>query len=166
VSDSPTAELLQRLDSAEQRLAQHAHVEAERVAARRTDPDCSTGEQWEWGQVWAHLAEFIPYWLEQSRAVISAYRGEPVPFGRVKSNPERIAAIERERGVAVEQLWQRLHEHIAELRAFLVELPDDARAVRGVHQTLGVMPLPRIVDEFLVGHLEEHTDQLDGLSRG
>jgi hypothetical protein len=161
-----TAEFLARLDIVEQRLAAHAAGDASRAAGRLTAPDRGTGEQWQWGQVWAHLAEFIPYWLAQSCTVIGSYAGEPVPFGRVKSDSERVAAIERDRGVAMEELWQRLHGHIAELRVFLRELPDSAWQARGVHQTLGVMPLPHIVDEFLVGHLEQHADQLDSLADG
>jgi hypothetical protein len=53
---------------------------------------------------------------------------------------------------------------VADLRAFLGAVPDGAWNARGVHQTLGVMPLPHIVDEFLVGHLEQHAAQLDGLT--
>jgi hypothetical protein len=33
-----------------------------------------------------------------------------------------------------------------------------------VHQTLGVVNMPHLVDEFLVGHLEQHAAQLDGLA--
>jgi len=162
---APTEEFLARLDVVELRLAVHAGSGATRPAGRLTDADPGTGEQWEWGQVWAHLAEFVPYWVEQARIVIGGYDGEPVPFGRVKSDPERVAAIERDRGAAVDELWQRLQAHIADLRMFLRHLPDDAWAARGAHQSLGVMTLPHIVDEFLVGHLEQHATQLDGLVR-
>ncbi len=31
----------------------------------------------------------------------------------------------------------------------------------GAHPRLGDMPLAQIVEEFVVGHLEEHADQLD-----
>jgi hypothetical protein len=157
---------LARLDAVEQRLVQHAAHDVAAVSDRRTDADPGTGEQWEWGQVWAHLAEFIPYWVDQARLVIEAYDGEPVPFGRIKSNPERVAAIERDRLTSVESLWQRTRADVADLRAFLRDLPNSAWAARGLHQTLGVMPLPHIVDEFMVGHLEQHAAQLDGLAGG
>ncbi len=160
----PADEFLQRLDAVEQRLRARATTPRDATQGHLTDPDQRTGERWEWGQVWAHLAEFVPYWIGQARAVIAAYRGEPVPFGRVKSDSQRIAAIERDRGVDVEELWSRVDSDIGELRTFLAELPDGAWSVRGQHSTLGTMPLERIVDEFLVGHLEEHADQLDGLA--
>jgi hypothetical protein len=157
---------LARLDAVEQRLAQHAAHDGAAVSDRRTDADPGTGEQWEWGEVWAHLAEFVPYWVDQARLVIHSYDGEQVPFGRIKSNPERVAAIERDRRTSVESLWQRTRADVSDLRAFLRALPDRAWDARGLHQTLGVMPLPHIVDEFMVGHLEQHAAQLDGLAGG
>jgi hypothetical protein len=160
--------MVARLDAVEQRLAQHAHAYATRSPQGLTDADPGTGEQWEWGQVWAHLAEFIPYWMAQASQVIASYGGdgaEPVPFGRVKSDPDRVAAIERDRAVPVEQLWARLQDQVAALRAFLGEMTSQQWAARGVHQTLGVMDMPHLVDEFLVGHLEQHAAQLDGLAR-
>ena len=42
-------------------------------------------ERWDAGQVWAHLAEIGGYWLAELEAVIDA-GGEPVPFGRVKTD--------------------------------------------------------------------------------
>jgi len=168
MSDAPQPrdQLLQRLTAVERRLHQHAHRDASTILDRRTDPDPPTGETWAWGQVWAHLAEFLPYWLAEARDVISSYAGEPVPFGRTKSDPERVAAIERDRNAAVHALWQRIHDGIGEIHTFLRELPDGAWAVRGEHPTLGVMPLAQIVDEFMVGHLEQHAAQLDGLASG
>lgn len=157
-------EFLQRLDAVESRLRRHATAPPASVRGHLTAADRGTGEQWEWGQVWAHLAEFVPYWMAQARVVIDTYRGEPVPFGRVKSNPERVAAIARDRGTGVDTLWARLDAQIGDLRSFLTELPAKAWSARGAHQTLGVMPLDHIVDEFLVGHLEQHADQLDGLA--
>jgi hypothetical protein len=159
----PVDAWLQRLDAVSRRLHQLAATEPQRVAGRRTDADAGTGERWEWGQVWAHLAEFVPYWLEQLREVVLAYGGEPVPFGRVKSDPERVAAIERDRGTPVGELESRLQAQVGELRVFLRQLPDGAWAVRGVHSTLGVMSTEGILDEFLVGHLEQHAAQLEGL---
>ena len=155
--------LPERLDAVEQRLAALSRTPLDDVRGHHTAPDPPTGETWEWGQVWAHLAEFIPYWLNQAQAVIDGYRGEPVPFGRVKSDAGRVAAIERDRGTAIADLWARLEAHIAEARAFLRRLPDQAWSARGLHPTLGVMSLDRLLDEFVIGHLEQHADQLDSL---
>jgi len=154
--------MLDRLDAVAQRLQLHAQSDGAARGAL-TDADPGTGERWDRGQVWAHLAEFIPYWLAQFRTVIGAYRGEPVPFGRVKSDPGRVEAIARDRTTSVAELHARLQDHIEQVRAFLRSLPEDAWAARGVHSTLGVMSLHGMLDEFVVGHLEQHATQLDGL---
>jgi hypothetical protein len=55
---------------------------------------------------------------------------------------------------------------IGELRGFLGGMSDAAWSARGAHPTLGVMSMEKLVDEFMVGHLEQHADQLDSLLAG
>ena len=155
-----SVELLGRLDRAERRLVEHA---AQPVPSGLTDPDPGAEERWEAGQVWAHLAEFPAYWLGQVRDVLDRYRGDPVPFGRTKADAGRIAAIERERHTAPGELLARVRRDLGEVRGALESLPADAWEARGEHPTLGAMTLPQIVERFIVGHLEEHADQLGGL---
>lgn len=164
---SEAAAFLRRVDAVEVRLRALAETPVEQAAGHLTAADAGTGEQWEWGQVWAHLAEFVPYWIAQARTVIAESGGVPVPFGRTQADSGRIAAIEGNRHSAVTVLWATLNAHIGQLRAFLTELPDSAWSwhVRGAHPTLGTMSLAQIVDEFMVGHLEQHADQLDSLLR-
>src|SRR5919198_752694 len=79
---------------------------------RLTSPDPPTGERWEWGQVWAHLSEFCPYWMGQVRLVLESPQSEdPMPFGRVKSDPARVAAIEADRGRPPAELMNLLERH-------------------------------------------------------
>ena len=59
----------------------------------------------------------------------------------------------------------RVASGISAVAAELRQLPADAWNARGVHPTLGVMPLERIVVRFIIGHLEEHADQLEQLTR-
>jgi hypothetical protein len=158
------AAFLARLDAVSLRLRTLAVTPLDATRGHLTGADPGTGEQWEWGQVWAHLAEFVPYWIAQAQAVVGAYRGEPVPFGRTKADAGRIAAIERDRGAEVGRLWARLDVQIGDLRGFLTGLPDAAWSARGAHPTLGTMPLERVVDEFLVGHLEQHAAQLEEIA--
>lgn len=129
-----------------------------------TAPDLPTGERWEAGQVWAHLAEFIPYWIGEARLVLAGRGGEPAAFGRTKKDPGRIAAIERERGTDRAALWARVAADIASLRDFIPAVPDEGWRVVGRHATLGEMSVERLVEEFLVGHIEEHADQLEDLA--
>jgi hypothetical protein len=162
VTDTSTG-FLERLDAVEARL--QGHIDRELPPGARTAPDPPTGERWEAGQVWAHLAEFIPYWLAEA-GVLLDHRGdaEPVPFGRTKTDAGRVAAIERDRHGDRRRLGARTLGDIASLRSFLISLDERAWSARGVHPTLGVLDLPRFVDEFLVGHLEQHADQLDELA--
>lgn len=159
----PSIAYLGRLDRVEERLRTHA---SSIPAAGLTDPDPPTGERWEYGQVWAHLGEFVPYWVEQVRIVVDPSGEDPVPFGRTKTDPGRVAAIERDRQVPPAELMDRLSGQLQDVRALIAELPPDAWSRRGVHSTLGVMDLPGIFEEFLVGHLEAHAAQLDGLRGG
>ena len=45
------------------------HGKAEALAGL-TDPEPGTGERWDAGQVWAHLAEFVGFWLAQASHVV------------------------------------------------------------------------------------------------
>ena len=63
---------LSRLAAAERRLVEHA---ARPLPTGLTDPDPGASERWEAGQVWAHLAEFPGYWLEQIRDLLAARAG-------------------------------------------------------------------------------------------
>ncbi|MEO8898464.1 MAG: hypothetical protein ABI352_07845 [Candidatus Dormibacter sp.] len=157
----PGADFLRRLDAVEARLQAQAGTEMAPDAL--TAPDPPTGERWEAGQVWAHVAEFVPYWQGEAEQVVEHGRREPVAFGRTKSDPARLAAIERDRDRDPRLLWNRIAGDIAGLRAFLRGLETPAWTGRGLHPSLGEMDLRGLVDEFLVGHLEQHADQLDGL---
>ncbi len=158
----PTQEFLRRLDRVEERL--RAHATRDFPSDALTAPDPPSGERWEAGQVWAHVAEFIPYWVGEAALVIERGQDKPEPFGRTKSDPGRIAAIERDRSTDRVRLWHRITGDIATLRAFLGGLDDSAWTARGFHSTLGEMDLAGILDEFLVGHLEQHAAQLDQLA--
>ena len=157
---TPAAELLTSLDAVQSRLEDHA---SSPLSVGLTDPDPPTGERWDWGQVWAHLGEFVPYWSAQVRLIMETEGEGPVPFGRTKKDPVRIAAIEADRHRPPAELMARLASHLEELRALIRELRDEDWKRRGVHLTLGVMEMPAIFHEFLVGHLESHVSQLDGL---
>jgi hypothetical protein len=155
------AGFVERLDAVGARLRAMAPREAPEGAL--TAPDPPTGERWEERQVWAHLAEFIPYWLGEAALVIERGMTEPAAFGRTKSDPGRLSAIERDRRSDRAALWNRVAGDIAGLRAFLVGLDAGAWDARGRHPTMGEMSLSQIVDEFLVGHLEQHAVQLEEL---
>ena len=152
---------LARIDAVEARLGVLA-IPTEGL----TDADPASGEQWEAGQVWGHLAEFIQFWVEQAGDVIDAYRGESIPFGRTRADPTRLAGIEQGRHATVESLWLEVGADLADLRRFLEALPQGWEKSVGVHTTLGAIPTERVIEDFLIAHLEEHAAQLESLARG
>jgi hypothetical protein len=152
--------LLARMAEAERRLAEHA---ARPVPSGLTDPDALTSEQWEAGQVWAHLAEFPGYWLGQINRVIAQPTHGAIPFGRVKTDVGRVEAIERERHTDPRALLERVRASLAEVSDAARSWSPDTWRLRGAHPTLGEMTVERILDHFIVSHLEEHADQLDTL---
>lgn len=152
--------LTARLERVAQRLERHADAV---VPTGLTEPDTDGTERWEAGQVWAHMAEFVHYWLAELEKVVTEYHAAPVPFGRTKADPTRAAAIETGRHSAVAALLDRVQVGLAELDRYLSALTAEQWAAVGLHSRLGEMDVAAIVQRFLVSHLEEHADQLDGL---
>jgi hypothetical protein len=155
--------LIARMVDAERRLAEHA---AAPLPTGVSTPDPGAEERWEAGQVWAHLAEFPAYWLAQAERVIGQPTNAPVPFGRVKTDAGRLAAVERDRHTDPDALLTRVRDSLARVTDAARGWPPDAWRRRGMHPTLGEMTVERIVERFIVAHLEEHADQLDGLAAG
>jgi DinB family protein len=154
-------DVLARLAVAEGRLA----ALADDPPPGLTDPDPATGEQWDAGQAWAHVAEFVPYWQGEMEDVVagSARGEEPVPFGRTSADPGRVGAIEKGRNEPPSAQMTRLARALAHLRSYLVGLSETAWSARGLHARRGEMTVSQIVDRFVVAHLEEHADQLEKL---
>jgi hypothetical protein len=153
--------LLARMADAERRLVEHASAPA---PAGLTEPDPDGQERWEAGQVWAHVAEFPAYWLDEVQRVIELGGTEPVPFGRVKTDAGRVEAIERDRHESPAELLARARSALARATDSARSLSPESWELRGVHPTRGEMSVHRIIERFIVEHLEEHADQLDLLA--
>jgi DinB superfamily len=150
-----------RLDDVEKRL--DARVAAA-APTGLTEPDPGGTERWEAGQVWSHMAEFVPYWKGQVESIIGAFDGAPVPFGRLKDDPGRLSGIEMGRHEAIGQMGAQVHDSIEELKAYLGGLTSAEWNAVGLHAVRGEMDVESIVGRFVVSHLEEHADQLDLLA--
>lgn len=164
------AALVARLDAVEERLRRLVAAPTPGL----TEPDPGTGERWEAGHVWAHIAEFVPYWLAEMERVVAGAMpaaagmpegGSPVLYGRLKTDPGRLAAIERDRREDPVALLRRATEDIARVRAFARGLSREAWQAVGLHPTRGGQTIGTILEASVVGHLEEHADQLEGLAR-
>lgn len=119
-----------------------------------------------WGppELLAHLEEMLPYWLgEIERILDGPGEGSPdaaVPFGRVASDDVRIGVIGRDRTVPLRELFARLEADVARVAGRLRELSVEEAGRRGLHPARGALTITAIVERFLVGHLEEHVEQL------
>ncbi|MGH9062795.1 MAG: hypothetical protein ACRDZQ_00475 [Acidimicrobiales bacterium] len=130
-----------------------------RFGGHMTSPDPQTEEQWDRGQVLSHVAELLPYWVEQVEQVVAA-GGGGVAFGRVKATPSRLERIEGGRRLAPASALDQMDDGVGLAVALLGRLGDEQLAMVGRHQSLGDMTMARAIDEFLIDHLESHADQM------
>ena len=120
--------------------------------------DPQTGEAWDRLNVLGHLAEMLPFWVAQLRR---ALRGEP--YGRTDEGRRRrragIDTREGEQGVRL-----KIDRGCGRLLVLLDRLEDrdlerDLATVAG-----GSVKVREALEGQLVGHLEEHVEQLLALS--
>jgi hypothetical protein len=154
-------ELIDRLEANGRRMAAlRGAVEAGEPwplsAAYGAEPESDWGPN----EVLAHVAEMLVYWLGQIERILGE-ASEPVPFGRVASDSERIARIGRDRAQPAAELFDRIAAGVAAAtdRARTFTAADAAR--RGQHTRLGEMTVESVVERFIVGHLDEHVRQLE-----
>lgn len=116
----------------------------------------------DWGpkEVLAHVGEMGPYWLSQVEVVLAG-SPEPVPFGRVATDPERIDRIGRDRTLPASELFGRIDAGLAAVEVRLTGLEPSEMARRGLHSRLGEMTVEGLIERFVVSHLEEHVRQLE-----
>ena len=161
VEGRAVVEWLDRLDAVEERLSSFANGERR---GGLTDPDPGGEERWDEGQVWAHIAEFGAYWLAELRRILDAPGTAPVPFGRTKSDPRRIAAIAQNQARPPRAQLDPALVALDELRALLSTMDSHDWSRIGEHPTLKTMDVNKFLDEFLVGHYEQHADQIAKLN--
>ena len=113
----------------------------------------------------AHLGEMLPYWLGQVERILEGHP-EPVSFGRVQTDDDRIAAIGRDRDLAVPVLFDRIESGVDKVATRLRALEPAAADRRGTHPTLGEMRVDGIVERMLAGHFDEHVTQPEGILAG
>jgi hypothetical protein len=152
---------LERIDAARARLEELAR----RPTGGLTEPEPETGERWEAGQVWGHIAEFPGYWVTQLKSILASSAATP-PFGRTVTDPTRLGAIDQGLREPAAALIGRALSGIEAARAYLAGLSDADWSRSGRHAVRGVMGIGQIVERFVASHLEEHAAQLESLSEG
>lgn len=152
-------DLDRRLAAASERLATlgaDLRAQAPWPLAARFDhtPEASWGPP----EILAHLEEMLPYWLGEAERIMAA--DEPVPFGRVATDTRRLAIIDSDRRLPIDELLSRVQRGIEQWRRAIAESDDAARAHQGIHPTLGALDIDAIAVRFAVSHVEDHLDQL------
>lgn len=127
------------------------------VAAPVLGPrNAETGEAWDRLHVLGHVAEMLPYWTRQVRRGL---RGEPLgrdEVGRVK----RQQAVDGSHARSEAALRRSVDGGCGRLLALLDRL-EDADLGRPIKTVTGEqITLAEALESRLVGHLEEHVDQL------
>ena len=153
-------DILKRLDAAQQRLEA---IAKDAQPSGLTQPDQGGTEQWNGAQVWAHMAEFVPYWQQQLANVISAYSGTPVPFGRTKEDPARVAAVAMGANGSIPNMMQQVQAALQMTRDYLNNMTPEQWQAIGMHARRGQMTVPQMLQAFTLDHLEEHAAQLQAL---
>jgi hypothetical protein len=113
-----------------------------------------------WGppEILAHLEEMLPFWLGEAERIMAA--DEPVPFGRVATDARRLAIIDSDRRLPIDELLARVQLGIEQWRRAIAKFDDAVRAHQGIHPTLGALDIDSIAVRFAVSHVEDHLDQL------
>jgi hypothetical protein len=123
-----------------------------------TEPESDWGPK----ELLAHTAEMLGFWPAEIDRILAGGPA-PVPFGRVSTDPLRIERIGRDRELPTAELFERIAAGTNRVRTRIRSLSAADAARIGLHPRLGDMTVGRIVERFLVGHLEEHVDQLRGI---
>jgi hypothetical protein len=159
-------QLDQRLGAASNRLAGLSpSLQAGEPWALATRFDHAPEAAWGPREILAHVGEMLSFWLAEAERVLGASDGPP-QFGRTATDEARLASIEHDRRLALGELEARVQLGIDRWRRRLAELDPARRARTGIHVTRGEMTVADIATRLVVGHLEEHVDQLAGAVGG
>jgi hypothetical protein len=146
--------------------AAHAALRAlpELGAGQTGRPDPETGEAWNRLNVLGHLAEMLPFWTAQVRAVLAGARetgrGEAGYAQRRQGVDQGPEEGEGELRVRIEASVAELARELAEMRPEDLRRPILHRTAHGERQA----DLGWLIQEMLVGHLEAHVKQLTDLT--
>ena len=108
-----TEGLLARFDAAAARLEVFAAAHTRSVS----------NDEWDAGQIWAHVAEFLVHWREELGLRVAGRVSDPI--GRGIDDPERLGAIDRDHFVPRDEMLHRIRPAIAAARDFIASIPED-----------------------------------------
>ena len=158
-----TDDLLTRLQALRTRLAAtRPAVEARAPWPMAERFDHAPEAAWGPPEVLAHVAEMLPYWQGEVERILAGQPG-PVPFGRIGTDPVRVAIIERDRSLPVGELYERIETGFDRWSRRLPTLTPDDWSALGAHPIRGDLSITAILERLILAHTEEHAEQLEGL---
>jgi hypothetical protein len=124
-----------------------------------TEPEADWGPR----ELLAHVDEMLPYWTAQLGAIVAGDPGVAVPFGRIATDPARLARIEADRQRSTADLLDGIATGLEPAASFVAGLSTADSERRALHPIRGEMTVRGALELFLVSHLEEHLAQLRGI---
>jgi hypothetical protein len=159
-------DLLDRLQAARDGLAAiRPAVEAGAPWPMAAVYDDSDEARWGPGEVLAHLAEMAQYWQGEIERVLDG-TPDPVPFGRIATDPVRIGLVGRDRSLPPRVLYDRIDDALARFDERWRTLTPTDLARRGLHPSRGELTVAEMPDRFIVGHLADHVAQIERILAG
>jgi hypothetical protein len=122
-------------------------------------PDPKTGERWDRLNVLGHTAEVLEFWSAEIPRAVAA--GDVV--GRQPGSAGRMEGIEGGRLIGEEKLRERIEAGTETAIACLGNFKDEQLDHMVETRNQGTIPLRRALEIYVVGHLEEHVNQLTEL---
>ncbi|HUZ87903.1 MAG TPA: DinB family protein [Candidatus Baltobacterales bacterium] len=126
---------------------------------RQGPPDPKSGERWDRYNILGHVAEVLPFWVAQLEIAMD---GEP--FGRLPGSTERQRAVDQGRDVGETALRERIDSGFEALQRFLDRLESSDLDHKVTMRGRGEETVGWAMENLLVGHAEEHCNQLTELS--
>jgi hypothetical protein len=159
-------DLLDRLQAARDGLAAtRPAVEAGAPWPMAQVYDDSGEARWGPGEVLAHLAEMAQYWQGEIERVLDG-APDPVPFGRIATDPVRIGLVGRDRSLPPRVLYDRIEDALRRFDQRWRTLTSADLARRGLHPSRGELTVAEMPDRFIVGHLADHVAQIERILAG
>ena len=88
---------------------------------------------------------------------------EPVPFGRIATDPIRIGLVERDRSLPPRELYDRIDDALTRFEHRWRTLTPTELGRRGLHPTRGEFTVAAMPARFIVGHVGDHVVQLEAI---
>jgi hypothetical protein len=157
----PTDDTVARVRAAVERF-ERARPAVEAAAPWPLAERFDTSEEASWGppEVLAHVSEMLEFWRKELERV-AAGTDDPVPFGRVATDTDRLAIIERDRSLPPADLFARIVAGSERFLGSWARWTEPERDRVGLHPRLGEMTVRASADRFVVDHLADHAAQLE-----